>query len=212
MSSACWSWLPSATTGGKPGVEFSHELDAVQAELVGPKRQHALHELGHVLRLARGGLSARERQQVADDARGAPGLLGNAPKVESDFLGRPRGIARTQLALEQLREADDARQRVVQLVRDAGHQLTDRRELLGLKQLRLRRLQPLDRRRQLRVGLAQLVAHVPQPARGANLFGDVLRHLHDRRARRARIDGRERRDAENLLVRQRDLGALGAGE
>ena len=31
--------------------------------------------------------------------------------------------------------------------------------------------------------------------------------------RQARQDrGRERRDAENLLVRQRDLGALGAGE
>ena len=53
-----------------------------------------------------------------------------------------------QLFLQQLGVADDARQRIVQLVRDAGDELADGRELLGLEQLRLRGLQPLDGREQ----------------------------------------------------------------
>ncbi len=107
---------------------------------------------------ARGRLAAGEREQVADDAGGAAGLLGDAPQVVAHRLRRARRVAGAPLALEQLREADDARQRVVQLVRDAGDELADRRQLLRLQQLRLRRLQPIERRGQLRVGLAQLVA------------------------------------------------------
>ena len=126
---------------------------------------------------------------------------------------RARRLARTHLALEQLREADDAGQRIVQLVRHAGDQLTNRRQLLGLKQLRLRRLQALDRRRELGVGLAQLFAHVLQPPRRTNFFGHVLRDLHDRSA-----GGRRDRPPGNVVTLricsfgQRDLGAFGASE
>ena len=98
-------------------------------------------------------------------------------------LRRPDRTAFTAICnslFEQLRVADDARQRVVQLVRDAGHELADRRELLRLEQLRLRGLEPLERRHRARVGERQLVAHLLQPAGAADLLGDVLRHLHDR--------------------------------
>ena len=199
--------------GRQPGLELGHELDAAQPELVGPQRQHALHELGR-RPAARAPRSAAGRTP-AGCARCSPRAPTprrcGADPAPTSAAGRA-GVARPQLALEQLREADDARQRVVQLVRDAGDELTDRRELLGLEQLRLRRLEPIDRRGQLGVGLPQLVAHVPQPPRRANLFRDVLRDLHDRRAGRAGVDGRERRDAEDLLVGEGDLGALGARE
>ena len=91
-----------------------------------------------------------------------------------------------QLLFEQLRVADDARQRVVQLVRDAGDELADRRQLLRLEQLRLRRLQLLERRdsRPLAAASSSLIC-CSRRAR-ADLLGDVLRHLHDRRRRRRR--------------------------
>ncbi len=112
------------------------------------QREHAADEIGDVLRRTRGRLPAREREQVADDACGALGLLGDAPQVATRARRRSvRGSsadACRSSSSTQLRVADDARQRVVQLVRDAGDELTDRRQLLGLEQLRLRRLQPLD--------------------------------------------------------------------
>jgi hypothetical protein len=92
-------------------------------------------------------------------------------------------------------------------VRDAGDELTDRRQLLGLQQLRLRRLQPLERCRQLRVRFRELLAHVLQPSRRARLFGDVLRNLHDRGADGQAVD-RKRRDAEDLLIRESDLRSI----
>ena len=100
----------------------------------------------------------------------------------ADFVARTRRLARAHLALEQLRKADDAGQRIVELVRHACDQLTNRRQLLGLKQLRLRRLQALHCCGELSVGLAQLFAHVLQPPRRTNFFGHVLRDLHDRSA------------------------------
>ena len=80
----------------QPRVELGHELDAAQPELVGAQRQHALHEIGDVLRRPRRGLPSRKRQQVADDARRALRLLGDAPQVVSDLLARPRRLARAQ--------------------------------------------------------------------------------------------------------------------
>ena len=56
---------------------------------------------------------------------------------------------------------------------------------------------------------AELVAHLPQPPRGADFLGDVLRDLHDRRRRPPR------RATGNVVtlkispVRERDLGAPG---
>ena len=70
-----------AEDGRQAGLELRLQLDRVQAELVGAQRQDAVHHVGDVLLGARGGLPAREREQVADDLRGALGLLGDAPQI-----------------------------------------------------------------------------------------------------------------------------------
>ena len=79
------------------------------------------------------------------------------------------GRRRPQLVLRELGVADHAGQRVVQLVRDARDELPDRRELFGLQQLRLRRLQPIDGRDQPRVRAGELLAHPAEPACVADL-------------------------------------------
>ena len=94
---------------------------------------------------ARSDSSAIRRRSCESSAVGAGGV----------------GFARlAQFLLEELRVADHAGQRVVQLVRDAGDELADRRELLGLQQLRLRRLEAIDGRDQAAVGGGELVAHL----------------------------------------------------
>ena len=72
----------------QPGLERGLHLDRVEAELVGAERQHAGHHVGDVLLGARRGLPPRERQQVADDLRGALRLLGDAPQVVHQAVRR----------------------------------------------------------------------------------------------------------------------------
>ena len=62
------------------------------------------------------------------------------------------------------------------------------------------------------VSWAFVFAHVAQPARRPYFLRDVLGDLYDRRRGRTRVDRGEGRDAQNLLVGERDLGSLGAGE
>ena len=70
----------------------------------------------------------REGQQVAHDARGALGFAeDDLEPVPRFVVGRPFG--------EPLRPRQDRGERVVQLVRDAGDGLPERRHLLGLQQL-----------------------------------------------------------------------------
>ena len=109
-----------------------------------------------------GRLAARERQQVADDPRGTLRLLGDAPQVVGEFRRRPDDslmLRVEEFFLEQLRVPDHARQRVVQLVRDARDELPDCRQLLRLEQLRLRRLQTFESSHRPRVRQRELVAH-----------------------------------------------------
>jgi hypothetical protein len=94
------------------------------------------------------------------------------------------------------------------LVRDARDQLTDGRQLLRLEQLRLRRLQPIERRLQVSIRLGELVAHQTEPPGRARFLGDVLGDLHDARASQPIVD-RKGRDAQNLLVRPRELAPIG---
>ena len=73
----------------------------------------------------------RQVQQAVDDLRGAE-------RLPLDLLEQPRARVLRVGALEQhLREARDAGQRRVDLVRDAGGQQADRRHLLGDLQLLL---------------------------------------------------------------------------
>ena len=82
-------------------------------------------------------LLAAEARQVADDLARAAALR----LEERDFLERVR--AEPAVALEQLGGAENRLQRVVQLVRDAGHEQADRGEPLLPDDLPLQRLQRL---------------------------------------------------------------------
>ena len=100
----------------------------VSALLVGAQRQRLAHDLVEVDHRARRLPLARERQQVADDARGALGF------AEDDVDAAPRRVVERLLG-QPLGPAQDRRQRVVQLVRDAGDRLAERRHLFRLQQL-----------------------------------------------------------------------------
>ena len=194
-------------------IKLRHELHVVQPVFVGAQRQDAPEQVGDVLWRARRGLTAGEREQVAHDPCGTLRLVGDPPEIVRQFGARPNRalmLRVEQLFLQQLRVADYARERVVQFVRDAGNQLADGGKLLRLEQLRLGGLEPLERRHRPRVRQCELVAHQLHPARTPDVLGDVLRHLHDRGAVAA-AGNRERRDAENLPVRTRDLGAAAPG-
>ena len=147
FSSACCSWPPSASTVRQAAGKSVVELDAVMRKRVRAQREHAVTDVGDVL---------RRRARPPDGARRRAGCGRSAPRVRiprrcaADRAPAPSGGTRgsrgvAQLLLDQLRVADHAGQRVVQLVRDAGDELADCRQLLRLDQLRLRRLQLLER-------------------------------------------------------------------
>ena len=89
---------------------------------------------GHVVQVHRGLLRhalPSEGQQVAHDAARPLGLVVDDPEVLA-------GKVRVRLALQQqLGQAGDGGERVVQLVRHAGDELADRRHLVVLDELRL---------------------------------------------------------------------------
>ena len=151
---------------GKVRLVLGVELDAAQAELVHPQGEHAADEIDDVLRRTFGRLPPREREQISDDPGGALGLLRNPAQVTGERRGRPHGrLGRrgSELVFDELGVADHAGQRVVQLVCDARHELTDGRQFFGLEQLRLRRLQPIDGGDQPGVRTGELVAHPAEP-------------------------------------------------
>ena len=83
------------------------------------------------LMLVRFRTSRREpgkHEQVAHDLGGAIGLAVDALHVAAQLLRKGAGRA------QQLEVTQDALQRVVQLVCDAGDELAERRELFGLHQ------------------------------------------------------------------------------
>ena len=128
LSSTCWSWCASANTGGRPAAKRVDDADVRDALLVGAHRQRFTHHLVDVHPGPGRVPLARERQEVPHDPGGSLRL------VEDDVeaaLGRGVGGALRQ----PLRPGEDRRERVVQLVRDAGHRLAERGELLGLQRL-----------------------------------------------------------------------------
>ena len=71
---------------------------------------------------------ARERQQVADDLRGALGLA-------QDGVEPAPGLFVDGPLRQPFRPGQDRRERIVQLVGDPGNRLAERRQLLRLQQL-----------------------------------------------------------------------------
>ena len=92
-------------------------------------RDHGVDADGIAARLA----LAREIEQVADDSRSALRLLLDRRQL------RGHGVV-LEPARQELRVAENDRERAIQLVRHAGRELADRRELRRLHELLLRRL------------------------------------------------------------------------
>ena len=102
--------------------------DVADPLLVRAQRQRLAHDLVHVDHRARRLALARERQQVADDPRGAL-------RLAEDRLEAALGLLVDRSLRQPLGPGQDRRERVVQLVRDAGDRLAERGHLLGLQQL-----------------------------------------------------------------------------
>ena len=114
--------------------ELDLRLDVPQPEVVAHQQQRALHQVVQVQPRTLGRSLAGEGEQVADDAPRALRLLVDHPQVAT--------VARSQLLLleQELRQPRDRREGIVELVRDAGHELPDGGELLALDQLGFHRL------------------------------------------------------------------------
>ena len=110
---------------GRPGVDRRmqrhRELGELRLEAAGQLRK----ERAGLDRLAHGVARAGERQEIANDRARSARLLGDdaerlalvrAPLVRQEILG----------------EQQDGGERIVQLMRHAGHELAERRETLGL--------------------------------------------------------------------------------
>ena len=116
---------------GQSRRERIDDGDVRDALLVRSQREGLAHDMIQVDHRARRLPLARERQEIADDLRRALGLaedrLEAALRLLVDFRRR---------ALRQpFGPRQDRGERVVQLVRDAGNRLAERRQLLGLQEL-----------------------------------------------------------------------------
>ena len=108
------------------GREVLDHLDRADPELVGEEVERLVHELAEPHGTLLGRLLAGERQQVLHDLRGALGLRVDLAQPPLDAL---REVGRGR---EEVGEAGDDRERVVQLVGDARDEAAERRELLAL--------------------------------------------------------------------------------
>ena len=112
-------------------IEFLHDLDAVIGEVVGAQRERLTHDSVHLHRFALRRHLARKAKQVLHNLLGALRFFEDDAQVGLGELGNVRMID------EQVGEAEDRRQRIVDLVRHAGDQLSDGGHLLGVHQLGL---------------------------------------------------------------------------
>ena len=110
------------------GRERLERGDVVQALLVGAEGQGLADDLIHIDHRARRVPLAGERQQVAHDLRGAL-------RLAEDDVEASLGRLVHGLRCEALGPCQDGRERIVQLVSDAGNRLPQRGQLLRLQQL-----------------------------------------------------------------------------
>ena len=110
-------------------IEAHDDIHLRVAERIAPQLERVLDDSIEIGRGALRLMLAREGQQIRDDLRRALRLVMNRLQRLAIRLA---GFA---LVEQQLGERHDAGQRVVQLVRDPAHQLSDRGELLLLYEL-----------------------------------------------------------------------------
>ena len=115
------------------GAQLLVQLDAAEPEVVGDEQGGAFHHGVQVHPGRLGRLLPGEGQQILHDESGARGLLVHHPQVLP--------VARPEIfSLEQeLRQSRDRGERVVELVGDAGDQLSHRGQLFVLDELGLER-------------------------------------------------------------------------
>ena len=131
LRKTCWSWLASTIVSGSAASSSMLRVDVADAQVVVAQLEHALDQRVEVRWVLLRAAAAGEREQVRDDLRGALGLGVDGLDVVARRLFEI-------LEEQELREAHDAGERVVQLVRDAGDELADAGHLLGLEQALLR--------------------------------------------------------------------------
>ncbi len=145
------------------------ELDVLAEQPLQQDRQVGQHLAEHQhLRAQR--LAARERQQLAHQAGGAVGVLLDVHDVLEGRIGRP------VVGEQQIGEADDGGQHVVEVVRDAAGELADGLHLLALRELLLQRallgdVEGIDDHRLLAAGA--LGHRVDEEARAALALADA---------------------------------------
>ena len=115
------------------------QLDRRVVEIAAPQLNDFGDHVAQIDRRRRTRLLAAEPRQISNDLSRAAGLRFD----ERDFVEQV--VADFGMLLEQLRRAKDRLQRVVQLVRDAGHEQADGRQTLLPHHLPLQRLQRLVR-------------------------------------------------------------------
>ena len=107
---------------------MSHDFDVLSTKRGGPDGHHLVQDGVEAHAAAREPARAGEDEQVADDLRGPIGFAINRLDLAAQVFGERTG------GPHELEVAQDALQRVVQLVRDARHELAERGQLLRLRQ------------------------------------------------------------------------------
>ena len=113
----------------QPGREGINHSDVRNPLFVCPQGEGFTDDLIEIDHRARRLTLAREREQIADDARGTFRF------AEDRFEAAPNWFVERGALRQSLCPAEDGRQRIVQLVRDAGDGLAERGHLLCLQQL-----------------------------------------------------------------------------
>ena len=119
--------------------------DVVLLELIALELEDPARLVGDRARPPLRRVVPREQEKVLHDARGAPGFLGDDAEAVAHVRGR-LGVRQQEMRL-----AEDRRQRIVDLVRDARGELADRFHLLGVDQLRVRALELVELAKRLGV-------------------------------------------------------------
>ncbi len=116
----------------KVAVELPHHFDVGQAELFGHERHRVVDRAERVARPRAEVAPAREAAHVVDDAGHPRDLLGDQVEILFELADRLFG-----LAAHHADEHANRRQRLVQLVGNAGAELTHRGQPSRLQELRL---------------------------------------------------------------------------
>src|SRR5207253_3256895 len=109
-------------------VIVSHDFDADRTVCRRPQRQYLLQDDVQAHRPAHETAGSREDEQVPYDLRRAIRFTINRADLAAQLFGK------RSCRPQELEVAEDALQRVVQLVRDAGDELAERRQLFALRQ------------------------------------------------------------------------------